>query len=191
MSVGFQVRRGRRVLIRGPAEPLLGRDSSQVDRRIGVDQDMRVGGAIRDQVSIHCQRLGEPSLLERQVAQQLEGVIPPGATERLFDNPAQATQVPVGRALTIPTFRQTIDAVAVDLSRFDRQLGQTAVAEFPVVNKQNEFARSIETGFVFRELRDLVAIFLDHPLVDVDRLGPLAFPHMGGGISQRPFRVIA
>ena len=68
-SILFQVRYGRGILPRGAAEPLLRGDGGQVHRRVRVDQDVRVAGAIRDQASVHRQRIAKPSVLEREVAQ--------------------------------------------------------------------------------------------------------------------------
>ena len=84
---------GRRLVAqRRPAEQLLGRDPRQVDARVGVDQADAVVRAVGDELAVRRQRLGEPAVLERQVAQQVERVVAPRAAEGLLDHPPRAAR---------------------------------------------------------------------------------------------------
>ena len=95
-----EVRGGRRFFSQGrAAEELLGRHPRQVDARVGMDQADLVLRAVGHELAVHRQRLVEPAVLERQVAQQLERIVAPRAAERLIDDPPQQTP---GRGRSAP-----------------------------------------------------------------------------------------
>ena len=67
-----------------------------------MDQRDGIVGMIRHKPPVHRQRLAEPAVLERQVAQQLERVVAPRAAERLVDHPAKQRQIALACPLAKP-----------------------------------------------------------------------------------------
>ena len=72
-----------------------------------MDEREGIVGPIGDELAVCRQRLAESSVLERQVAQQLQRVVAPRAAERLIDHPAEQRRIPTVRSLAIPALRQS------------------------------------------------------------------------------------
>ena len=140
---------------------------------------------------IHRQRLAEPPVLERQVAQELERVVAPGTAERLVHHAAEQSS---SRRLAPSRYQRSarrIEPVAVDLARLRRHLGDAAVAKPPAVHVEQELVGRVRARLILGQLRDLVAVAIDDPLIDVDRLGPLAVPRVVGRVAEQALGVVA
>ncbi len=85
-----------------------------------MDQGQGIVGLVGHQLIVEGQRLAEAAVLKREIAEQFEGVISPGAAECLIDDPMEQADVPPARALAIPGLRQPIDTPAVELARLGR-----------------------------------------------------------------------
>ena len=168
---------------RGPAEELLGGDPGQVDARVGVDQAQAPRRTVRDELGVGGDRLGELPVLEGEVAEQLEGIIPPGAAERLVDDPAEQGPIPGVTPLAKPAFGLRVDPGPVEGPGFGRQGGDPPLALAPGVDRE---PRVVLAGRVRvrRDVDDLVAELLDHALVDLDRLGMIAGPGVVVGAPE-------
>ena len=142
-----------------------------------MDQAERVIGPVQHELAIHRQRLAEPALLERQVAQQFQRVIAPGAAECLVHHPAEQCRIARGSA---PRDTSARPGCPCDCGRSP----WLRAGASPATGGSGPSGR--RTGRIHRpgssaplllgELGDLVPVLVDDPLIEVDRLGPLAVP---------------
>ena len=141
-----------------------------------MDQAEPAVGPIGDELGVGGDRLDELAVLERQVAEQFEGVVPPGAAKRLVDHPpeqerAVAGLAPPGETSARPGGRRPW---------LGRSPGPRAGAPRSAAGTRG--GRSPRAGIrlldrapgLERDLDDLVAELLDHALIDLDRLGIIA-----------------
>ena len=63
----------------------------------------------------------------------------------------------------------------------------------PQIHEQGELVGALVNGpaLVFGKLGDLVPVLVDDPLVDLDRLGPLAVTGKAGRIPEQGFGLLA
>ena len=101
----------------GAAQELLGGDPCQIDAGIRINQTERVIGPVRHERAVHRQRLSKPSILERQVAQELECLIAPGTTKSEFDDAPEQGGVAPALPFPEPALGQAVHAITVDRPR--------------------------------------------------------------------------
>jgi hypothetical protein len=131
------------------------------------------------------------SILEGKVAKELEGVIPPGAAERLVDHPAEQGPVSGVTPQSKPALGLRVDPGPIEGPGFGGQGRDPPLALASGVDRE---PRVLLGGRVWvrRDVDDLVAELLEHALVDLDRLGIIAglgvvvgAPEVGVGLVAR------
>ena len=158
-----------------------------------MNQAERVIRPVRDERAVHRQRLSKSSVLERQVAQELECLIAPGTTKSELDDAPEQGGIALALAFPEPALGEAVHAITVDYPRLGRELCQRPVAVGPQIHEQDELVGGLVTGLVFDlgKLGDLITILVDNPLVDLDRLSPLAVTGKAGRIAQQGLGLLA
>ncbi len=143
-----------------------------------MDECSRIAGAIGDDAAVSCSRLAEAAVLERQVAQELERIIAPGAAECLIDDAPQEREIALLLTLAKPALGHGVDPLAVDRAGLGRQFRDRLVTVPAVVDVKHKFIGRGDAGFVRGERGNAVAELLDHLLIHLDRFGPLLAAHV-------------
>ncbi len=150
-----------------------------------MHQHVWILGMVRDDPPVCRPRLPESSILKRQIAQQLERIVAPGAAEHLIDHPPQQRQVAPALPLGKPALCCPVHPSAINRSRLRRQLRDRPVAIPAIVHIKHELARigrsRSRTGQsppLRRQHGHPLAELLDHFLIHLHRFRPVRAPRM-------------
>ena len=139
-----------------------------------MDQTQRLSRLVGVNSAIKRQRLGESTVLERQVAEQLQRVVAERTAKRLLDHLPQDVAIVLFLALLEPTTGLRVDSTAINLSTLGGQRRQTSLAIFPRADEEVDPTAGVRRRIVFRQRRHRIAELRDHLLINIDRFRPLA-----------------
>ena len=166
------------------AEQLLGGDPGQVDVGVGVNEAGGPGGAVGHEPAVGGQGLGEPAVSEVEVAQEVGRLVTHGAAKHLGDDLLESGLVALGQPPAVQGLRLGVHPLAVGHEGLGWQRGDPRLAVPAGIHVEEGLARGLGGPVGGGHQRDGLAVLLDDPQIQVDRLGPLLSLHLVGGVAQ-------